>query len=351
MTSWKGLREQKIDAIVRGLVAGDNLSWMGDAHRVHLLPERRARMLHDMAIFSESRMSTTRPVPHAHSSPTDALRPGPADDVEWFAVSTESMLDALAGLDPLDRWRRLAGEADSIRARSGTHYALANLRRGLVPPQSGNDNAHYFDDIACVRAVAMALFAHDADSAAQLAARDAHVTHALDGVWCASAVGVLVHQLAEGAKLADAIRRATKELPEGSWSRRAVDRAMGIAASAAGPLDLAYDLRNTLTDRIYTYSVAAPETVAILFAHASISRTAEQLMMGALANPRNTDALPALAGAVAGAAFGSEWMPRALRTGPIEIDGVCIPELAGTTVDALIDRVIDATRESPRPHA
>jgi len=339
MTAQHGLGRQQISAIVRGLVAGDSLSWMGDGHRVHLLPERRARMLHDMAIFSESTMSTTRPVPHAHSSPTGALRPGPTDDVEWFVVSAESLLDAAAGIDPLNRWTALAGAAGRIRARSGTHYALANLARGLMPPQSGNDNAHYFDDIACVRAVAAALLADDANSAEELATRDAEVTHALDGVWCATAVAVLVRHLATGASLPEAIRLSVDQLPTGSWSRRSVEQALMIAAGAESQLDLAHELRENVTDRIYTYSIAAPETLAILLAHASIAETAEQLMLGVLANPRNADALPALAGAVAGAAFGGSWIPRAIRTGPIEMDGICIPELAGQTVEAIIERI------------
>ncbi len=328
-----------IDATVRGLAAGDSMSWMAAGQRIHLLPERRARMLHEMASFSEERGSTTRPVPHAHNSPTVALRPGPADDVEWFVVTAEVLSGRDQGVTLHERWMDLAHVTDGLRARSGTHYALANLRRGLLPPQSGNDNAHYFDDIACVRAIAAGLLARDEREATVLATADAEVTHALDGVWCAVAVAVLVQSVTSGAELATAVDNAVEHLPATSWSRRMVETALALAAHAVSPLDVAHQLREHLTDRIYTYSIAAPETLAILLAHARTARSADELLLGALAHPRNADALPALAGAVAGAAFGMDWVPQALREGPIMLDGVCVPSLAGHRLDDTIDRI------------
>lgn len=329
---------QSISACVRGLAAGDALSATAAYHRLHLLPERRSRMLQDMVHFSDSNRSTTRPVPHAHSSPTAALRPGPADDLEWFVFTAGAHVETSGGESLHDRWRSLA-DTPAVRARTGTQYALANLRAGLHPPQSGNDNPHYFDDIACVRAVAAGLLVRDAAHAAELARSDAEVTHSADGVWCAMAMAVLVNSLGLGLGVAESVDAALGQLPETSWSRRIVETALAVASTSRSAMDLAFRLDLEVTDKIYTYAIAAPETLALLLAHTVQSQSSEELLLGAFAHGRKADSLPALAGAIAGLRFGMEWVPEQLATGPILLDGICIPSLAGhdlaDTVSAL----------------
>lgn len=335
------ISSQTVTACVRGVAAGDALSATAAAHRLHLLPERRSRMLQDMVHFSDRNRSTTRPVPHAHSSPTAALRPRPADDLEWFVFSAHALVAAANGESLHDRWRELAGIPE-LRARTGTQYALANLRAGLNPPQSGNDNPHYFDDIACVRAIAAGLLARDSAHAAELAQADAEVTHSLDGVWCAMATAVLVNALAQGAEVADAVRAAVDVLPPSSWSRRMANTALAVAAESHSALDLAFRLDLDVTDKIYTYAIAGPETLAILLAHTVQARSADELLLGAFAHGRKADSLPPLAGAIAGLRFGLDWMPQHLIDGPVEFDGICIPALAGHHLETTIDELAGA---------
>jgi ADP-ribosylglycohydrolase len=327
-----------IRATALGLAAGDALSWTAPVHREYLLPARRMPRLRMLDTYADGLRSTTRPHPHVHSSPVRTLTPRPADDLEWFAFAALAQLRERREPGGLRAaWRELADAAGELRARTGTFAALENLRSGLEPPQSGHDNAHYFDDIACVRAVAAGLLASDAGEAARLAEADAEVTHSLDGVWCARATAVLVERLAGGAAVEDAIAAALEELPAGRWSRASADRALEIAAASSSALDLAMRLDTQLTDHIYSYAVSAPETLALLLAHLARSESATELMLGAFAHGRNADALPALAGAVAGARFGEEWVPEALRRQPVLLDGVCVPALAGSSLGEVID--------------
>jgi hypothetical protein len=159
-------------------------------------------------------------------------------------------------------------------------------------------------------------------------------------------MAVLVSQLARGADSTTAIEAARAELPDGTWSRRLADLALSIAGDARSSLDLAMRLDTDLSDKVYSYAVTAPETFAILLGHVSIATTADALMAGAFGHGRNADALPALAGAVAGLRFGADWLPRQLTDEPAVFDGVCIPALAGTVLEDTIRALESATADA-----
>lgn len=349
---------EPIAAAVHGLAAGDALSWLAEEHREFLLPSRRIGMLRFLDTYADATQSTTRPRPHVHSSPVSVLRPGPADDLEWFTFSALALAQLAAGdREAVSRaWIDLAVGSgfETLRGRTGTMEALRNLRRGLRPPQSGNDNAHYFDDIACVRAVAAGLLAGDHADAVRLATADAEVTHARDGVWCARSMAVLVCGLAHGTPIDVAIDEAVGELPVGTWSHRTVLAALGHTPDASSALDLAMRLTTDVVDKVYSYAVSAPETLALLYAHARYASSADELMLGAFAHGRNADALPALAGAVAGLRFGDSWVPTQVTEAPVVLDGVCIPALAGRELDEVLS-ILKMTasvsdRSTTRPH-
>ena len=318
---------------VLGLAAGDALSWLAADHREYLLPTRRMGVLRTLDAHADATGTTTRPRPHVHSSPASTLRPGPGDDLEWFVVTARALT---AGEDAVvPAWQALLSERPRIRARVSVVMALDNLARGLMPPASGHDNAHYFDDIACVRAVAAGLIGGDETDAARLAELDASVTHSLDGVWCARATAALVAGLSRGAETHDAVAGALAQLPGGSWSHRLAGQALALAPASTSALDLAMRLDTELVDKIYSYGVSAPETLAILLAHTWRAGSAEELMLGAFGHGRNADALPALAGAVAALRWGSAWVPSGVSDGTV-LDGVCVPSLSGVRVDDVI---------------
>ncbi|MFK4760921.1 ADP-ribosylglycohydrolase family protein [Microbacterium sp. ZW T5_45] len=324
-----------IDLFTRGITAGESASSMNADFRVYALPPKRVNRVRILAKLGDDDRTTTVPRPFTHAAPPSTLHPGAGENLEWFAFSARQQ-SRDAGLD---EWRELADlEADpesGLRARIGTKLALQNLRRGLEPPQSGHDNAHYFDDIATVRALA-AVAAHPASAALEAAEADAEITHALDGVWCARASAALFAALLAGADAADAVRLAVEELPADTWSRRMAATSLQVGAEASGPLDRARRLSTQVGDWVYSYPIAAPETFGFLLAHVAAARTADDLMLGALAQPRNAASLPALAGAAAAALFGEEWIPAGLEADGIRLTGLGIPALAGLTVGEAI---------------
>lgn len=320
-----------LDLLTRGIVAGESSSSMNADFRVYALPPKRVNRVRILAKLGDDGRTTTVPRPFTHAAPPSTLHPGAGENLEWFAFSARQHSRGLG----LASWRELAelsaDPASGFRARIGTTLALQNLRRGAVPPQSGHDNAHYFDDIATVRALA-AVATLGAGDAVSAAGDDAAVTHSLDGLWCARAAAALFVALLDGASAADAVPLALAQLPENTWSRRMADSALEVAAEAHGPLDRARRLSTRVGDWIYSYPIAAPETFGFLLAHVANAGSAEDLLLGALAQPRNAAALPALAGAAAAALFGTDWIPAELSADRVRLTGLGIPPFAGLTV-------------------
>ncbi|UNX54829.1 ADP-ribosylglycohydrolase family protein [Georgenia sp. TF02-10] len=328
---------ERTRSALAGMCAGDAAAWSSWWHRLGVLPPRRSVRLGEAVRHSHALGSTSLPTPYLQSTPPDVIDPaGPADDVEWFVVSLRhhlgQRLDGAPAGEEHSVWTELSGqharEPGTVRARLGTLMALENLAAGMTPPQSGNDNAHYFDDIACVRAVAAAVLRPgDPRGAADLADADARITHALDGVDGARATAALLAVLLGGGDRADAVDVAVRELPPGGWCANVV--AECLAVGPAAPLPLAARLERDVVDHVYAFANQAPETLGLLLAHLAAARTGEELLLGAFAHPRHADALVPLAGTVAGAAFGD---PSA---------GADLPVLTGTSVRALAGLAVE----------
>lgn len=313
--------------VLRGLVAAEILHPGNLDFRIHALPPKRFARMEVLHAFDREHGQTTPTRPYAHSSPPERLQ-GPGENAEWAAFG--AALFAAGSEDRIEHgWIELATEGGG-RQRPGTAIALGNMRRGLRPPQSGHDNPHYFDDLAMTRAV-VATLQHDESTARALVAADAHATHDLDGAWAADAVVVLLHALLSGAAGADAARLACAALPDASWSRRLAEAALAAAGQATQPFELAVLLGREVCDWIYSYPVAAPETLAVLLAHVSVAQNAEALLAGTAASGRNGTTLAALSGAVSAALFGAAWIPSSIGL-DMPLAGIGVPRLAGTSL-------------------
>lgn len=347
--------EQRTRAAIAGLCAGDAISWPAWWHRLAQLPPRRAVRLAEAQAHSQQWHTTSVPTPYLHATSPDVIDPaGPTDDAEWFVISVrhhlQQGLDGQPVADGEGVWEQLAGQraADPVRVRGriGTAMALEALAHGQRPPTSGNDNVHWFDDVACVRAVAAGLLRPGApEVAADLAADDAAYTHALDGLWGARATAALVAALVAGRDTSAAVRSALAQLPEGSWIRAVAEESLAAVDGGSGGLQLAGRLERRVVDHVYAFANQAPETVGLLLAHLSVADGRDALLLGALGHPRHADALVPLAGAIAGAAFG----------GPVDHDdlpvlrGVAIPAMAGVAMADVAADVVDAARAATGP--
>ncbi|MFC9928838.1 ADP-ribosylglycohydrolase family protein [Streptomyces sp. NPDC127190] len=362
------MKPRRIEGLLLGLAAGDAAGWPAARHRATRMPEWTRRLTRELDTFAEQNATTTLPVPIALNQPPEPLRLGPSDDAEWAVFAAEAVLRAgdadafgapgdLGDPGDLGRERRMraaidltwtavaaevaaaaerAPEVESavlpLRARISVRAGLGNLAAGLRPPATGHDNPHYFDDAACVRACVLAV-AHPGDPgrAAALAEFDARYTQDGDGVHGARAMAAALSLALAGAEPDTCVTGALAELPADTEIGRNTRHALALAEDTESAFALVPLLEHQIVDHVYSYGVAAAETVpvALALATAAHGRIAEAVPAAACLS-RVADSAPALAGALTGALGGGAAVPQAWRDACRTLSGCTLPRLTGT---------------------
>ncbi|MFJ6081976.1 ADP-ribosylglycohydrolase family protein [Streptomyces sp. NPDC092369] len=361
--------------LLLGLSAGDAAGWPSARHRATRMPDWTRRLTRELDTFAEQNATTTLPVPIALNQPPEPLKLGPSDDAEWAAFAAEALLkagdDTALGDLSRDRrtraaidltWNALAAEVAAaanrapevesavlpLRARISVRAGLGNLAAGLRPPATGHDNPHYFDDAACVRACVLAV-AHpgDPERAAALAEFDARYTQDGDGVHGARAMAAAVSLALTGADVKTCVSAALTELPESTEIGRNARHALHLAESAESAFALIPLLEHQIVDHVYSYGIAAAETVpvALALATAAQGRIAEAVPAAACLS-RVADSAPALAGALTGALSGGDAIPATWRDACRTLSGCALPRLTGTDLVELAG-LLEAAQPAP----
>ncbi|MFF0463700.1 ADP-ribosylglycohydrolase family protein [Streptomyces mexicanus] len=367
---------RRVEGLLVGLAAGDAAGWPAARHRAARMPEWTRRLTRELDTFAEQQATTTLPVPVALNQPPEPLLLGPSDDAEWAVFAAQAVLragqDGLLG--DLGRERRLRAALDltwsavaaevaaaaepavevesavpPLRARISVRAGLGNLAAGLRPPASGHDNPHYFDDAACVRACALAV-AHPGEprAAADLAEFDARYTQDGDGVHGARAMAAALALALAGAGVEHCVTAALAELPEETEIGRNARHALRLASAGDGAFALVPLLEHEIVDHVYSYGVAAAETVpvALALALAAHGRIAEALPAAACLS-RLADSAPALTGALTGALGGGASIPTSWRAACRTLAGCALPRLTGTDLVELAGLLETAQPEVP----
>lgn len=366
----------RVEGMLLGLAAGDAAGWPAARHRAVRMPEWTRRLTRELDTFAEQNETTTLPVPIALNQPPEPLRLGPSDDAEWAAFTAEAVVASRGSLlSDLSRdrrvrsavdlaWMSLAAEISTaaarapevesaeipLRARISVRAGLGNLATGLRPPASGHDNPHFFDDAACGRACVLAVVhPGDPDSAADLAEYDARYTQDEDGVHGARAMAAAVALALAGAPAAQCVAAAQRQLPPGSEIARNAEHAVDLARAAGGgdggpaggrAFGLIPLLEHQIIDHVYSYGIAAADTVPVALALvlASDGAVAEAVPAAACLS-RVADSAPALAGALAGALGGARSLPPSWRAACRTLAGCALPRFAGLDLVELAGRL------------
>ncbi len=323
-----------------GLAIGDAAGWPAARHRWGLLAPWTRRLGRELDAFAEEHGLTALPVPFALNQPVAPLAIGPSDDAEWLAWTADTL--------DTDRRAAFAALGPDIRARVSVRTALDNLARGTGPPASGHDNPHFFDDAAAVRAVAFgAACPGDPAGAARAACVDAEVTNAEDGVHGARAMAAAVAVAVAGGTPDEAVSAGVAELPSGTAIRHAALAALAVPGDAFAVVP---GLDAAVQDHVYSYGLAAAQTVPVALA---LTRASAGDLSGAVPAAAClaslADSAPALTGALTGAITGFDGLPESWRESGRTLTGCCLPELAGTDIVAVADRLgaRNASTEGP----
>jgi ADP-ribosylglycohydrolase len=342
-------RYDRAHGALLGLAYGDAIGFPALFHRTFQFPAKRRDFLwntnRDLARQRIIRLT----LPFTHRLAPETLEPFPTDDTEYAVFTAQALLAAEGEPDAatfLDAWQsRIVPAADTLLTGFSERAAVENLRRGVLPPASGNDNPQHYDDSAVPRAVAIGLYcAGRPERAAALAQAEAEITNAEDGVYAAQAMAAAIALMAGGAPLADALAQARALLPADSWIARGDGIARQCRAEAESTQDLLLLLTTRLINSVYSYGNAAPETLPAAFAIAeACAGDLQSAVLLANSIPKSADSLPGMVGALCGVAQGPAALGPRWRAQLNACRGLCLPFVAGARLDDL------ARQLSPTP--
>jgi ADP-ribosylglycohydrolase len=268
--------------------------------------------------------------------------PAGTDDTEYAVLSAWMVLEhghELTSADVTAAWRENLAEQEGGFYGGGFSEmtAINNIKAGLSAPHTGTDNHEMWSDGTAMRITPVGVFcAGDPQEAARLAAIDAQVSHARDGIYCGQAVAAAVAAALVESSWEAVIEAGLAVVPPGSWSARMITRAVDIGSRAPAPRSAVDRLYEEISIFHYPWADVAPEATALAFGVLAAARGeyVDAVLAGVNVG-RDADTIAAMAGGIAGALHGAEAVPERWRMRINRVRGHCIKAVAGTDLAEL----------------
>lgn len=268
--------------------------------------------------------------------------PGATDDTEFAVLSAMTLLRCgrtLTSSDVATAWcTHLLPQQGILQSGGFSEQAAINLLgRGIEPPETGMRHPESFSDGAAMRATPFGLaWPGRPERAAELAAVDACVSHARDGIWCARALAAGVSVAVVSCDHEDVLAAALAQLPPTSWSASLAKRA--LAELVAGTSEWSDRVLKAVVIDHYPWADLAPEAFALaLCAFAASKGDPVAAITGGANLGRDADTIAGMAGTLAGALRGASAIPQRWREQTNVVVGRCIHSVAGTHLDELAE--------------
>jgi ADP-ribosylglycohydrolase len=235
------------------------------------------------------------------------------DDTEFALLTAKTLIKTKGHYTSkavVDAWMENVVIQDEFQRGGQSEISAANnLRKGLLPPQSGKYNTFHMSDGTAMRIPPVGIVcAGDPDKAAEFARIDAEVSHYQDGVWGAQAVAAAVSVAMVDSTWQEIFSTAMRYIPSESWLHYAMDHAFLIVDEAHGNfLDAWMPLHDELkTSAWATTAEAIPAAFACLRMEHGDFRKA---MVIAGNYGRDADTIGAVCGALLGSKYGLRGIP------------------------------------------
>lgn len=237
---------------------------------------------------------------------------GSTDDTEFALLTAHTLIASEGELSDehvLAAWREHVLVQDSFpRGGASEREAALNLRRGLLPPETGRFNSHYMSDGAAMRTGPIGvLCAGDPERARRLAEIDARISHWRDGIWGAQAVAAAVAVAMVGGTVDEIVAAAVESAPSDSWLAHTLRAGLAVV-DEVGDLETAWmPLHHAL---VTEYKSVVPEAVSE--ALCIFKLTGGDFRRGIIYGSnwgRDSDTVAAVIGAISGAMCGLSGIP------------------------------------------
>lgn len=328
-----------------GLAAGDAIGMPALFHKSVRLGSMR-ECLWPKATEADNEKVLRFPLPFTVSQ-TGALNLAGTDDTEMAALSAHMLLACSSkpsADELLASWKSLVVEVDDNWLGVAERSSVKNIKAGLTAPDCGGDNPAYADDGAVARAIPVGIrFCGNPSDAAVVARKLAEITHAEDGVWAAGAMAASIAAAVGGASWDEALAAGIKEVPDDSWLRRGIDRTFAILDEEGSGFAAIPRWVNEIANTVYSYGTIAAETLPVAYAVASSAGEgiAPSIQLAALV-AKQSDSMPAFAGALAGAVAGTAGLSPRWINSLDHLHGVTIPSVKGVSLSQLASQLLDS---------
>jgi ADP-ribosylglycohydrolase len=250
------------------------------------------------------------------------------DDTEFAVLTAQTLLDCEGDLTAealLGSWQKYILAQGGLFERGGRplYGAVENLRRGVLPPLSGQDNVLNYDDGAAMRIAPIGvLCAGEPARAAELAEIESQISHHRDGIWAAQAVAASVAVAMVGGTTKEIINAGLAQIPEDSWLGRAMARAMRICDQTKTIEEAWEPLHTELWTPVHAASPEAIPQVYALFRLTDGDFHKGMFWGGNFG--RDADTIGAVIGALSGARQGVRIIPEDWIAKVRQPAGVCL---------------------------
>ena len=257
------------------------------------------------------------------------------DDTDFALLVAQTLIDCKGKLttdEVVKSWIKYVGPNKELkRGGSSEIEGMANIKKGIMPPESGKYNAYNISDGAAMRITPIGIIcAGDPEKAAKYAEIEASLSHWRDGIWGAQAIAAAVAVAMVNATVNEIIEEALKYMPEDSWLRYNMLKAIEIINNSPSLEDAWMPLHNQLWS---TYKAAVPEAVVEAFAVFMLTKGdfKKGIIYGGNFG-RDADTIGAIVGAISGAMNGANNIPEVWKEKTRHPAGICLPFTKGLDV-------------------
>lgn len=270
------------------------------------------------------------------------------DDTEFGLLTAKIIIDAKGKPtteDFVNAWLENVGGQDEFpRGGASEIEGVRNLKRGILPPFSGQFNAYSHSDGSAMRIAPVGIIcAGNPEKASELAEVDAQVSHYREGIWGAQAVAAMVSVAMVDGTIDEIIEAAISVIPEDSWLRYSIDRVLEIISENNNdPFTSWMPIHNELWT---SYKAVVPEAVAS--AISIIKLFGADFKTGVIAAGnfgRDADTIGAIVGAVLGAKYGAKAIPEKWLEKTRFPSGTCLAFAKGLDIRKLSEQLADLIR-------
>ena len=330
-----------------GLAAGDAIGMPALYHRSVRLGSRRS-CLWPKATEADNEKVLRFPLPFTVSE-TGELALSGTDDTEMAALAAQILLSSSqqpSEAELFAGWENQVVHVDDIWLGVAERSSVKNIKAGMKAPDCGGDNPAYADDGAVARAVPVGIrFYGRPKQAAEVARKLAQITHAEDGVWAAGAMAASIAAAVGGAGYEEALAAGIEEIPADCWLRRGIQRAFAILEEAGSGFAAVPHWISEIANGSYSYGTMAAETLPLAYAVVSTTEAgiAPSIQLAALV-AKQSDSMPAFAGALAGAIAGTDGLSSSWINSLDRLRGVIVPSVKGISLSQLASELLDSNQ-------